>query len=281
MQLNVKLYILLQKLLPQHGLSRFAGWMASQRTKWLKNFLIKDFVKRYKVDLSIAKDENIESYPDFNSFFTRKLKNAARPIIAGNKKFTSPVDGTVSQIGKINDDRIIQAKNHDYSLQDLLGGREDLAKNFLHGSFTTLYLAPRDYHRVHMPITGTLKETIYIPGKLFSVNQETAGNLPNLFALNERLVCIFETESGPLAVILVGAMLVSGIETTWPLKLPTTEISSKKYNEEITIEKGEELGHFKMGSTVILLSPKNTVTWSNHLRADSTVQMGSVIGNLY
>ena len=228
MQLKTKIHIFLQKILPQHGLSTFAGWVANCRIKWLKNFLIKDFIRRYKVDLSIAKDENIENYPDFNSFFTRKLKNAARPIVAGNNKITSPVDGTISQIGKIKEGSIIQAKNHTYSLKDLLAGREDLTKDFFNGGFATLYLAPKDYHRVHMPVSGTLTETIYIPGKLFSVNQETTNNLENLFALNERLVCIFETKSGPFAVILVGAMLVSGIETVWPLSLPTAEIKTKK-----------------------------------------------------
>lgn len=279
MESNIKFKVAVQHWLPQHALSRLAGWIANCRWHWLKTKLIKDFIQRYQVDLGIAILENVEDYPNFNSFFTRKLKPHLRPIAEENQ-LASPVDGYVSQAGKIQQNTLFQAKRHDYTLVELLGGATELAKHFVNGTFATLYLAPKDYHRVHMPLQGTLTETIYIPGKLFSVNPQTVESVPQLFSRNERLVCLFETPHGPMAVILVGAMLVSGIETVWPLALPTKTLSKKHYEKNITLEKGAELGHFKMGSTVILLFPPNTVQWNSDFKADATVQMGASIGHL-
>lgn len=277
--LKVKLNIALQRFLPQHALSRFAGFIANCRWKWLKNILIRDFIKRYQVDLSIATLENVEDYPNFNSFFTRKLKTQCRPVVEGTNQIASPVDGFVSQAEKIDKETLFQAKGHYFNLVDLLGSI-DLAKHFVNGQFATLYLAPKDYHRVHMPVDGTLLETIYIPGKLFSVNQQTTENVSQLFSRNERLVCIFETPFGLMAVILVGAMLVSGIETVWTLELPTKHLSKKTYKNTIMLKKGEELGHFKMGSTVILLFPDNTMEWAASFKANQHVQMGGFIGDI-
>jgi phosphatidylserine decarboxylase len=269
--------IILQHLLPQHALSRLAGWIANCRWHWLKTALINDFIRRYQVDLRIAALESVDDYPHFNSFFTRKLKPQLRPIAKGLDEIVSPVDGCVSQAGNIQKDLLFQAKGHFFSLPHLLGDTE-LAKHFQDGTFATFYLAPKDYHRVHMPQTGTLIETIYVPGQLFSVNQQTTENVTQLFTRNERLVCLFKTEIGFVAIILVGAMLVSGIKTVWPLQLPTKTLSKKHYQENITLEKGTELGHFTMGSTVILLFPKNTMQWSNTIQANAAVQMGTSIG---
>jgi phosphatidylserine decarboxylase len=280
MQFKVKFNILLQHLVPQHGLSRLAGWIANNRWHWLKNKLINDFIRRYQVDLSIAKLEKVDDYPNFNSFFTRQLKPLYRPITEGHDHIASPVDGCVSQAGKINQYSLFQAKGRTYNLNELLGGRTDLAKHFEDGEFTTLYLAPKDYHRVHMPLKGKLTETIYIPGKLFSVNQDTTKSVAQLFSRNERLVCMFDTEKGPMAVILVGAMLVSGIETVWPSNFYTRTLLQKTFEKGVSLEKGAELGHFKMGSTVILLFPKNTTTWVPELKEDATVKMGSLIGHI-
>ncbi len=279
MQFKAKLNILLQHIVPQHILSRLAGWIANSRWYWLKTKLINDFIRRYQVDLSIAKLEKVDDYPSFNSFFTRQLKPIYRPIADGSQHIACPVDGCVSQAGKINKHSLFQAKGRSFSLNDLLGGRTELAKHFHDGEFATLYLAPKDYHRVHMPLKGKLIETIYIPGKLFSVNQDTTKAVPKLFSRNERLVCIFETESGPMAVILVGAMLVSGIETVWPSNFYTKTLLQETFEKGISLEKGAELGHFKMGSTVILLFPKNTAKWVEELKEESNVKMGSLMGH--
>lgn len=281
MLFNKKLKLLIQYLAPQHALSRLAGWIAKCRWRWFKNILINYFINRYQVDIHIAKLENIDDYPTFNSFFTRHLKSELRPLVQGSNQIASPVDGCISQIGDIQKEALFQAKGFYYSLNSLLGGTETHTQTFNNGQFSTLYLAPKDYHRVHMPLTGRLLETIYIPGKLFSVNQQTTLMVPNLFSRNERLVCIFETATGPMAIILVGAMLVGSIQTVWPLgELNTKEITKKQYSDTIELEKGAELGFFQMGSTVILLFPKNTAEWSTHLKENSTVRMGELLGSL-
>ncbi len=277
---KVKLNILLQYILPQHALSRLAGWIANCRWNWLKTLLIQRFIKHYQVDLSIATLEHADDYPNFASFFTRRLKSTSRPIIEGPSRIASPVDGTVSQAGKINHYSLFQAKGHTYNLVDLLGGKTSLADQFYDGEFSTLYLAPKDYHRVHMPLRGTLKETVYIPGTLFSVNQQTTQSVSELFTRNERLVCIFSTDIGSMAVILVGAMLVSGIETVWSSDFSARTAFEKTYEKGIRLEKGAELGHFNMGSTVILLFPNNTAEWCAHLKENETVKMGSLIGHV-
>ncbi|MDA8561577.1 archaetidylserine decarboxylase [Gammaproteobacteria bacterium] len=279
MQPKLKIGILIQYFLPQHLLSKIAGWIANCRWKWLKNIIINNFITKYNVNLNIAILESINDYPNFNSFFTRKLKPELRPIASEKEQIASPVDGCVSQVGSINKTNIFQAKNQSYDLKKLLANNTNLEKYFYDGKFATLYLAPKDYHRVHMPITGTLEETIYVPGDLFSVNKQTAENVSELFARNERLICIFKTDLGKVAIILVGAMLVSGIKTSWNLDLPTKNISHKKYEDNIKINKGEELGYFHMGSTVILLFPKNTNEWLDILKENKIIKMGSCISN--
>ncbi len=274
-----KLRIIIQYLAPQRALSWLSGVLCECRWRWWKNWQINLLIKRYHADLSTAKLEHIEDYPTFNSFFTRALKPELRPIVQGSNQIACPVDGTVSQIGKIQHDLLLQAKGFDFTLTALLGGFETHAKNFIEGRYATLYLAPKDYHRVHMPFTGTLRETIYIPGKLFSVNQLTTEHIPQLFSRNERLVCLFDTAIGPMAVILVGAMLVSSIQTSWSTEEPFAKtIKSTLYSDTVKIERGAELGHFKMGSTVIILFAKDKVEWSDLLQPAVAVKMGQLVG---
>lgn len=274
------LYVLAQYCCPQHKLTRFFGWLAECRWKWFKNWAIKRLIRKYHVNLGEAASENLDDYPNFNSFFTRQLKPGIRPIAAGSNKVSSPVDGCVSQTGNINNDTIIQAKNFNYTTVSLLGGAEKLAQVFENGSFSTIYLAPKDYHRVHMPITGKLVETTYIPGKLFSVNQLTAQNIPNLFSRNERLVCLFETAIGPVAIILVGAMIVGNIQTAWPMRHSRKEITTEHYSNNLVIERGAELGLFKLGSTVIMLFPKDSVEWLPVLKENLIVKVGEELGQI-
>jgi phosphatidylserine decarboxylase len=271
-------YVLVQYCCPQHKLSRFVGWIAECRFKWFKNWAIKRLIRKYHVNLSEALSENLDDYPSFNSFFTRQLKPDVRPIAAGSTTISSPADGCVSQIGKINNDVILQAKNFNYTTTSLLGGAQTLAQKFENGRFATIYLAPKDYHRVHMPIFGKLLETTYIPGKLFSVNQITTETVPSLFSRNERLVCLFETAVGPVAIILIGAMLVGNIQTVWPMQYPKNEITTERYTNGVVLERGAELGLFKMGSTVIMLFPKDSIEWLDTLQENSVVRVGEKIG---
>ena len=277
------LFIWLQYLLPQHLLSRLTGWFAQSDIPWIKNNLIKWFISYFKVDMSEAEQPMAVLYQNFNDFFTRRLKEGARTIEGDEKSIVSPADGAISQIGDISNDNIIQAKGQNYSAQSLLGGDPELAELFGDGKFATIYLSPKDYHRVHMPFAGVLKKMIYVPGDLFSVNNVTAENVPNLFARNERLVCVFETEQGPMAMVLVGAMIVAAIETVWagqitplPRQVITTDYAQAMDN--ICIEKGEEMGRFKLGSTVILLFGKDLMAWVDNLPAQSSVKMGKVLG---
>lgn len=273
-----RLNVLTQYLVPQHALTSLAGWLSNSRWQWLKNWEINYFIHRYNVNVEEAQLTKISDYPTFNSFFTRKLKLELRPIVAAPDAIASPADGCISQIGKINDDLLFQAKGSHFKLRDLLGGNDNLTQSFVNGNFATIYLSPKDYHRVHMPMTGTLRETTFIPGNLFSVNQKTVQNVPELFALNERLVCIFTTACGPMAVIFVGAMLVGSIKTVWgamPHQKITTENLS---NRNITLQRGEELGHFEMGSTVILLFPSDKINWNPDLKETSSLKMGEFLG---
>ncbi|KZY38110.1 phosphatidylserine decarboxylase, partial [Alcanivorax sp. HI0044] len=267
-----KLFVTLQYLVPQHGLSRLVGMLARSEVPWIKTTFINLFMKRFGIDLSEAQIEDADRFPTFNAFFTRALKPDARPLEAsGDNEIACPADGAVSQLGAIRANQVFQAKGHDYSLYDLLGGDSALASEFTNGQFATIYLSPRDYHRVHMPFTGTLRETRYVPGDLFSVNEATANGVPNLFARNERLVCIFDTEQGPMAVILVGAMIVAGIETVFsgqvtplPKQVVTTDYLR---TAPITLEKGEELGRFLLGSTVVMLFPEGKAGFEDNLKA--------------
>ncbi|MDH4765561.1 MULTISPECIES: archaetidylserine decarboxylase [Pseudomonas] len=284
MKLQDRLFILAQHLLPHHLLSRLIGGFAECRVPWFKNLLTRWFVRHYDVDMRQAQVEDPTAYENFNAFFTRALKPGARPLPAAADVVVSPSDGAISQLGRIEHGRIFQAKGHSYSLLELLGGDGLRAAPFMGGHFATIYLSPKDYHRVHMPLTGTLKEMVYVPGRIFSVNQLTAENVPELFARNERVVCIFDTAVGPMAVILVGAMIVASIETVWAglVTPPKRELKRFAYDEAarapITLRTGDELGRFKLGSTAIVLFGPEAVNWSAELGALSTVNMGQLLG---
>ncbi len=252
--------------------------------KWLLKITLPLFIRLFKVNMDEAKNPDWKSYSSFNNFFTRELKQEAREISKDKNSIASPVDGAVSQLGKINADLIFQAKGHAYSLTQLLGDREDLAKKFKNGQFNTIYLAPKDYHRIHMPVDGILLEMIHVPGELFSVNPTTVENVPALFARNERVVCMFDTPAGPMAMILVGAIFVGSIETVWHGEVtpPTAkEIRNWKYDEqELSYNKGEEMGRFNMGSTVILLHANKKMDWDIELKAEQVVRLGETIGHI-
>ncbi len=274
------LRITLQYCAPQHTCTYLTGLLATCRWKWFKNWAIRRLIRKYHVNLQEAASTDLADYPHFNSFFTRHLKAHLRPIAAASDAIAAPADSTVSQTGAIQQGQIFQAKGFNYSTDSLLGGAHAWAERFLHGSFTTFYLAPRDYHRVHMPIDGTLRETIYIPGRLFSVNPLTASHVPNLFARNERLVCLFDTAVGAMAVILVGAMLVGKIRVVWSDNIVSKQIERKTYTTPIALAKGAELGHFEMGSTVIVLFGENAAHWTAELTAGKIVKMGEAVGNI-
>ena len=279
-----RLFVVIQYLLPHHLLSRFLGFFAEG--SFLKNFLIRSFIRRYKVDMSEAAISDPTEYPNFNTFFTRELKEDARPIANEDNAIVSPADGAISEMGSILNDQILQAKNHKFSLNALLGGDKELADNFLDGSFVTVYLSPRDYHRVHLPLAGQLLKTIYIPGRLFSVNKVTTNAVPNLFARNERVVCVFQTELGKMCVIMVGAMIVASIETVWSGQIcpaigkrTITETDYSTHEPPIQLATGAEMGRFKLGSTAIVLFPPGSVELDQNLKADSQVRMGQKLGN--
>ncbi|MGE8360874.1 archaetidylserine decarboxylase [Pseudomonas sp.] len=282
-----RLFILSQYLLPHHLLSRLIGFAAECRVTWFKNRLIALFAGHYKVEMKEAQIEDLTAFENFNAFFTRALKPDARPLDATPDAILCPADGTVSQLGKIEHGRIFQAKGHSFSVVELLGGDTAAAAPFMGGEFATVYLSPRDYHRVHMPLAGTLREMVYVPGRLFSVNQLTAENVPELFARNERVVCLFDTERGPMAVVLVGAMIVASVETVWAglVTPPRRTLKTIRYDEAarapIHLEKGAELGRFKLGSTAIVLFGPEQVTWAENLGACSGVRMGQRLGSAH
>jgi phosphatidylserine decarboxylase len=277
------IFIIFQYLVPQHLLSRLVGKLAECEWPWFKNRAIRLFIKHYDVNMSEAQEPEPCNYNNFNDFFTRQLKDGARPIDEDNNTIVCPADGAISQLGTIEMGRIFQAKGQTFSLVELLGGDEELATHFDDGQFATIYLAPKDYHRVHMPLTGTLRSMTYVPGDLFSVNTTTADNVPRLFSRNERAVCIFDTELGPMAIILVGAMIVAGIETVWagqvaPIK---REIRTDQYLEEpkpLTLQKGEEMGRFKLGSTAIVLFGPEVMQWQEDYSTGSSTVMGQLLG---
>ncbi|MFM1895867.1 MAG: phosphatidylserine decarboxylase [Pseudomonadota bacterium] len=277
------LFVLLQHLLPQHTLSRLAGWLAGCRVAWLKNTLIRWFIRRYRVDLSQAAINDVTAFRDFNDFFTRRLKDGARPLAQAPDAVLCPADGMISELGLLQGDRVLQAKGRTYSLAALLGGDPADSEPFLDGSFITIYLSPRDYHRVHMPVAGQLRRTIHVPGRLFSVNQATVNGVTDLFARNERLICFFDTEFGPMAQVLVGAMIVAGIDTVWAGQVPTggpgaTIVDYSGDRLPVQLAQGEEMGLFRLGSTVITLFGPGAVRFENHWQAGDTVQMGIVLG---
>ena len=277
-----KAFIASQYLIPQHLLSRLVGWFAASEIRWLKNTFISFFIRRYNVNMSEAQRKSADEFRCFNDFFTRELEDGVRPLAEGDNQIVSPADGAVSQLGKIENGRIFQAKGQDYSLIELLGGSSGRAEEFMGGEFATIYLSPKDYHRVHMPLTGTLREMVYVPGDLFSVNKTTAENVPRLFARNERVVAIFDTEQGPMAMVLVGAMIVAAVETVWAglITPPKRELKVVDYTspQAVTLQKGEEMGRFLLGSTVVLCFGKDKIHWLESLQADTPLNMGEAIG---
>lgn len=270
-------FIQAQKRIPQHQLSRLVGKIAESEQPVLKNAVIYAFKHQYGIDLSVAEKQKVQQYPSFNAFFTRALKQGERPIDQGDV-VVSPADGVISQIGQIKDGQIFQAKGHQYSVEQLIAD-EKLAAPFKNGAFATVYLSPKDYHRVHMPFAGTLTETLYVPGELFSVNQTTASHIPALFARNERMVCLFDTELGRMAVVLVGAMIVAGIETVATGKVvPSGHLELQHH--QLALAKGDELGRFYLGSTAIVLFEQDQVQWHSDLTAESPVVMGKAMADL-
>lgn len=274
-----ELFTALQRLLPQHALSRLLGKIASSKNPKLKNFLILKAIDRYGIDLSEAVSGNIDEYSSFNDFFTRHLRVGARPIDSGQDSLVSPADGAISQLGKIGQGRIFQAKGHDFSVRTLLGLLPEQTARFENGSFVTVYLSPKDYHRVHMPYPGTLLETLYIPGQLFSVNNTTTRHIPGLFARNERLVCLFETDRGLMAVVLVGAIFVAGIGTVWQEHYVPGRIQHDRFTNPQFFQRGEELGLFRFGSTAVVVL-ENPVDFSHAFGHGTTVRMGERLGEL-
>lgn len=275
-------FIILQIILPKHLLSRMIAIAADSEIPFVKKILIHLAIDAFNINIDEAISEKPSDYINFNDFFMRQLKAGARTVNIDPNKLASPCDGEVSQCGKIEKDLLIQAKGKYFDLKTLLGGDENLAKQFINGHFATIYLSPKDYHRVHMPCDGQLKQSIYVPGELFSVNKTTAEHIQGLFARNERLVTIFESPKGPMASIMVGAMLVAGIETVWagqvvPPKTAITTFSGDKA-EKIKLAKGDEMGRFKFGSTVILLFPENTMEWNDDFVSGKVVRMGEAIG---
>ncbi len=255
-----RLAVLPQYVFPKRAINAFSGWVANAEAGAVTTAIIRWFVGHYGVNMDEAANPDIRSYPSFNAFFTRALRPGARPL--ADADYICPVDGAISQFGSIDRDHMLQAKGHNYSTVALLGGHRDLAAQFDHGSFATLYLAPKDYHRIHMPCAGRLTRMTYVPGTLFSVNPTTALGVPNLFARNERLVCVFESEQGPFVLVLVGATIVGHIATVWHGVVNakrTGELREWHYDpQQWTFEQGDEMGHFQLGSTVVLLFPQKS-----------------------
>lgn len=269
--------------LPHHPLSRLMHVLTRSQQLWLKEKLIRWFVKVFKVDMELAQEPDLDSYPSFNAFFTRPLRAEVRPIAEGEDIIACPVDGAISQLGDICDGRIFQAKGRDYSLLDLLGGDVRAAEKFQAGKFATLYLSPRDYHRIHMPLSGRLTAMAHVPGRLFSVSPATARAVPRLFARNERVIAYFDTEAGPLAMVMVGAIFVASIETVWAGEITPPAGKEIRYwdfdknDPAHHFKKGDEIGRFNMGSTVIQLHAAGIIDWSAELQASDKVIMGQVL----
>lgn len=280
--MKARLFALLQYVLPHHLISRFVYYFVECKIDWVKNGLINWAIKKYGVNMQESEREAAENFEHFNDFFTRSLKNGMRPLPTDESLIVSPADGVISQLGDISNGRIFQAKGHDYSLVELVGGDLGLAEQFMGGKFATVYLSPKDYHRVHIPATGTLSHMVHVPGRLFSVNQGTVENIPRLFARNERVVSIFDTQYGPMAVIMVGAINVASIETVWaglvtPNRGQATTFSYGSACQAIEIERGGEMGRFLLGSTAIVLFGKDQIEWLENWQAGSTIKMGEAM----
>jgi phosphatidylserine decarboxylase len=279
--LRARSFVWMQYFLPQHGLSRSVLWATRVRSPWFKNSLIRGFLKLFSVDMGDAAETDPYRYSTFNEFFTRALRSGVRPIAAAPDQIACPVDGRVSECGAIEGDSLLQAKGRRYTLPELLAG-QPWAQRFAGGAFATVYLAPFNYHRIHMPLDGRLRDTVYVPGRLFSVNDATARLVPRLFARNERVLTLFESDHGAFAVVLVGALNVGSIATVWAgdITPAARRIVTRIPSPDITLRKGAELGRFNMGSTVILLFEANRAGWDPALRAGSVVRLGQSLGRL-
>jgi phosphatidylserine decarboxylase len=276
-----QLAVIPQYLMPKLAMTRLAGLVASAEWGAFTIWVIKRFVKRYNVNMSEAAHADPAHYKSFNEFFTRPLKDGARPM--SNSTWVCPVDGAISQCGAIERDQIFQAKGHQYSTRALVGGDAALAAQFQNGQFATMYLSPRDYHRIHMPIAGKLLRMIYVPGDLFSVNPTTARGVPGLFARNERVVCEFETEKGPMVLVLVGATIVGSMATVWHGQVnpprPGTVREWRYDSQDVLLQKGEEMGRFLLGSTVVMLFPTNSLQFPADWLSTRPLQMGEAMSN--
>nr|WP_314547768.1 archaetidylserine decarboxylase [uncultured Massilia sp.] len=277
-----RLKVLPQYLLPKQRLTTFAGRVAGAKGGTMTTRLIRWFVGKYGVDMNEAENPDIASYKSFNEFFTRPLKAGVRPLAQAD--FVCPVDGAISQFGSIDDHHILQAKGHRFTTTELVGGDATLAAQFRHGSFANLYLSPKDYHRLHMPCDGKLTRMIYVPGALFSVNPTTARGVPNLFARNERVVCVFDSpEYGPFVMVLVGATIVGSMATVWhgvvnPKR--TNKVSEWTYaDQDIVLKKGEEMGRFLLGSTIVMLFQQDTIAFNGDWAPERSVRLGELMGN--
>ena len=278
-----RLFSFIQYFLPHHFITSFMGVIGE--SKFAKRFLIRFFIKIFDIDMTDVRYKNIDQYPNFNAFFTRELREGARPIDHSPRVIVSPADGTLSAVGRINNDQLIQAKNHYFSCSDLLGGNVSLANTFNDGNFATIYLSPKDYHRVHMPLKGILLKTIHIPGRLFSVGHATSSNIPNLFARNERLVCVFSSNAGLFCLIFVGAMVVGSIKTIWRNRTPKVfakpeirEIDYQSPEMYVNLRKGAEVGRFELGSTVIVLFEQDLMQLNSNMLASKPIRMGESFG---
>lgn len=277
MRKTLKIYY--HHLLPKKFLTNLAHFLANSKITWLKNYLISDFLKKHPVNMQEAKEPNPLAYASFNDFFTRHLSKGVR--VFAKTRYISPVDGAISESGKIQKNKLIQAKGIDYRIEDLIVESKDSCTPYYNGSFMTIYLSPIDYHRVHMPITGKLVKQTYIPGKLYSVQPFTTENIPNIFSENERLVLHFETNSGPFILVLVGATIVGCMGTSWQGDLKRqNKIDSKIWSPAIEIKQGEEVGYFKLGSTVILLWPESAnPEWVEKWNSGKQTRLGQAIAN--
>jgi phosphatidylserine decarboxylase len=280
-----RLFATLQYALPKRLLARMMHTFMRSEIGWLKRAQIATFRRRYAVDLDEAVEPDATAYPTFNAFFTRALKPGVRPVAAAPDAIASPVDGTVSQAGRLDDDRILQAKGRTYSLLELVGEQGALARSLAAGSFACLYLAPCNYHRIHMPLDGRLASVLYVPGEFFSVNGATARAVPDLFARNERLVCEFATAAGRVVIVMIGALFVGSIETTWcgevnPPPRRRGAPAQIRAGLGTTFRKGEEIGRFNMGSTVVLLAERGRLEWRDVLQPGAQVRVGQAVGTL-
>ncbi len=277
-----RMAVLLQYCMPHHALSLVIHQLARSEIVWFKQWTIKFVIARYNINIDEAAQPDIATFSSFNTFFTRQLRQGIRPVAGGCATLVSPVDGMVSQIGTLKEGRVVQAKGHCYTVRDLLAGDEVLADQFKQGQFTTLYLSPRDYHRIHMPFAGQLQQMQYVPGRLFSVTPRNASVIPNLFARNERVITVFATDHGPIILVLVGAIFVGSMETVWAGQItPPYSKTIKRWcyddSKAPVLQKGEEMGRFNMGSTVVMLLTDQAGKLRDDLTPGTIIKMGQAM----